>query len=111
MKKLLSSKWIVFFSGFVLGLFVVILYMYGNNINNSFENEYYKLKDDYCVDDIGFLKSGTLLRVDKGMSEGFTRYVLYLNISDGEDLVKYKTKEKDMIIPYWLNIKDTTCEE
>jgi len=109
MKKLFSSKWTVFFSGFVFGSLVFSLYLYSMGSHSA--NEYFKLKGDYCIDDVGHLKSGTLLQVDKEMSEGFTRYILYLNISDGEEIEKYKTKEKDMIIPYWLNIKDTTCFE
>jgi len=109
MKKLLNSKLIFFFSGFIMGLFVLAIYIYNVECDN--DNEYFRLKNDYCIDDIGLLKSGTLLQFDEAMSEGFTRYILYLNISDGEMLEKYEAKEKDMIIPYWLNIKDTTSIE
>jgi hypothetical protein len=41
-----------------------------------------------------YLKSGTLIKVEKGMSEGLTRFILYLNISDGEEVEKYITEEK-----------------
>lgn len=107
MKEVFNSKISFFLLGFILGL-VVIIVLNNNNLNSS-ENEYYKLENDYCIDNIGVLKSGTLLKTDKGMSEGFTRYILYLNISDGEVLEKYPTKEKNIIMPYWLIPKDSTC--
>lgn len=103
MKKLLISKWMFFFSGFIMGLLVLVPYIY--NVECISDNEYYRLKNDYVIDGVGLLESGTLLQFDEAMSEGFTRYILYLNISDGEKLEKYKAKEKDIIIPYWLHIK------
>lgn len=109
MKKIFNSKLTIFFLGLVLGLLILGVYRYKTD-NNS-EYVYFKLKNDYCIGNIGYLKSGTLLKVDEGMSEGFTRFILYLNISDGEEVEKYNTKEKDMIIPYWLNVKDSTCKE
>lgn len=109
MKKLFSSKWIIFFCGFALGIMVFGFYTFRTEKN--IDNVYFKLKGDYCIENMGRLKSGTLLQVNKGMSEGFTRYILYLNLSDGEKVEKYNTKEKDMIIPYWLNVKDSTCKE
>lgn len=83
---------------------ICIGYIYIYNVKHISDNDYY-------IDDIGSLKTGTLLQLDEAMSEGFTRYILYLNISDGEILEKYKAKEKHMIIPYWLIIKDTTSSE
>jgi len=109
MKKVINSKVTIFILGFVLGLLVFIVYT--NKIGTNTGGSYYKLKKDYCIDNVGILKSGTILKVDEGMSEGFTRFILYLNVSDGEDVEKYETKEKDMIIPYWLNPKDSTCIE
>lgn len=109
MKKLISSKWFIFFLGLVSG--IALLGFYSFRIGKSSDNVYFKLKNDYCIENIGYLKSGTLLQVDKGMSEGFTRYILYLNLSDGEEVEKYYAKEKDMIIPYWLYVKDSTCIE
>ncbi|MBU2554485.1 MAG: hypothetical protein KKF98_08515 [Bacteroidetes bacterium] len=107
MKKIFNSKVAFFIFGFILGLIVIII-LNKINFNNS-ENEYYKLESDYCIDNVGVLKIGTLLKTDKGMSEGFTRYILYLNISDGEVLENYPTKEKNMIMPYWLIPIDSTC--
>ncbi|MCH4895639.1 hypothetical protein E0494_02865 [Marinilabiliaceae bacterium JC040] len=109
MKKFFNSKLTCFFLGFTMGLFALVIYIY--NVKHISDNDYYRLKNDYYIDDIGSLKTGTLLQLDEVMSEGFTRYILYLNISDGEILEKYKTKEKHMIIPYWLIIKDTTSSE
>lgn len=109
MKKLLGSKWTSFLFGVIIGLLSFALYTYKTGSHSN--NEYYKLNRDYCIDNVGYLKSGTLLQVDKGMSEGFTRYVLYLNLNDGEDVTEYDTQEKDMVIPYWLNYRDSICNE
>ena len=106
MKKLFESRWINFFLGVILGLLV---FGFAFKAEKSKENIYFRLKKDYCIDNYGYLKSGTILKVDEGMSEGFTRYILYLNISDAEEVGEYTTKENDMIIPYWLRNKEGKC--
>lgn len=70
-------------------------------------NEYYVLKMDYNIQKAGTIKAGTIIKFDKAFSEGFSRYVLYLNIPDSETLDKYKSEENDIIIPYWLREIDT----
>tara|TARA_B110000977_G_C11063203_1_gene486752 strand:+ start:327 stop:617 length:291 start_codon:yes stop_codon:yes gene_type:complete len=45
---------------------------------------YIKLDADYQMDNGSQLTKGTALEVDKGFGEGFTRYILYLNISDAD---------------------------
>jgi hypothetical protein len=64
-------------------------------------NPYVILKSDYKIEGAGYIKKGTILRVDEGMSEGFTRFILYLNLKSG-DYESYPGKENS-IIPYWLN--------
>ena len=105
MKKLIGSKLLFFCLGsaFGIGLFAVLQMKKG-------DSNYYKLSDSYCIDDIGYLKKGVVLRVDKSMPEGFTRYVLYLNLSDAEKVLKYETANYGTIMPYWLNPKDSICD-
>tara|TARA_B110000977_G_C10898561_1_gene424305 strand:+ start:368 stop:709 length:342 start_codon:yes stop_codon:yes gene_type:complete len=45
---------------------------------------YIKLDADYQMDNGSIVTKGSMLEVDKGFSEGFTRYILYLNISDAD---------------------------
>jgi len=70
--------------------------------------KYVRLKSDYVIEDGGLVKEGTILRVDKPFSEGFTRYILYLNLSDGEVIDVYDPERRDEIIPYWLRADSTS---
>lgn len=92
-------------SGLIL-MFAFYFFVFAKRENKTYE--YVKLKEDYDIDNVGTLKKGTILRIDEPMSEGFTRYILYLNLKgDGTEI--YKTdKHKDyLIIPYWLQLTDT----
>lgn len=73
------------------------------------KHEYYELTEDYCIEGAGKLMKGTTLKFDKSFPEGFSRFVLYINISDAENLDKYPTDKKSLVIPYWLSRNDTTC--
>ncbi len=64
--------------------------------------QYVELLTDYNIDGVGYLRKGTKLRIDKGMPEGLTRYILYLNLKGGETKLLNK---KSSIIPYWLKDK------
>lgn len=68
------------------------------------DHRYFELQRDYTIEGQGFLKQGTLLQYDKSYPEGFTRYVLYLNLKDS-GVKEYKPQYKDEIIPYWLDRK------
>jgi hypothetical protein len=48
------------------------------------ELAYIKLNKDYVMDNGSHIAKGTMLQIDKGFSEGFTRYLLYVNISDAD---------------------------
>jgi len=90
-----------FITGFILGIIIVLsFFFFLKNKEKSFK--YVQLKEDYSIENIGTLKKGTILRIDEGMSEGFTRYILYLNLKYGETEL-YETEYPDMIIPYWLH--------
>jgi hypothetical protein len=108
MKKIIKSKWLIFFIGFITGITVCKILI--SRQGSDKEDSYFKLKHDYCIEDVGHLESGTIIKIDKGMSEGFTRYILYLNISDSQQFDKYETEQKNIVIPYWLFEKDSTCK-
>lgn len=83
--------------GFVLGALLVPFI--GTKDNTTL---YWTLQENCEVENVGFLKKGTLLRVDEAMSEGFTRCILYLNI---KNIQVSDSKEKYEFIPYWLSSK------
>ena len=65
------------------------------------DNPYVVLKTDYKIGGAGLINKGTILRVDEGMSEGFTRFILYLNLKGGE--YEKHSDNYTGIIPYWLH--------
>jgi hypothetical protein len=102
----MKSKMVIFISGLTIGAICVFLILKNTSLIGK-DFEYIQLKNDYRIDNSGYLKKGTVIRVDHGMDEGFTTYILYLNLSDGEDIESYKTEHKYTVIPYWLNSVDT----
>lgn len=93
---------------FILGLILGIIGMLLINRFKQKDYTYVQLKHDYRIEGIGGeVKKETKLRFDESMSEGFTRYILYLNLKDS-DVSIYKTQHKDVVIPYWLSRVDST---
>jgi hypothetical protein len=68
---------------------------------------YYKTKVPYCIENIGVLSPGTIIKLEDGMSESYTRYSILLNVSDIEELDIYETSKVNMNIPYWLRPLDS----
>lgn len=108
MKMIIKSKWTIFFIGFIVGISTCMLMAF--KYTNRKEKVYFKLKKDYCIQNAGYLKAGTIIQIDEGMSEGFDRFILYLNLSSGQKLDIYEAEHKNTVIPYWLTEKDTTCK-
>ncbi|WP_080778189.1 hypothetical protein [Chryseobacterium phocaeense] len=95
------NKWIFLIIGIILGLLLNKFYYY---LDRN-EYEYYSLDSDYLGEDNkSVLKKGTVIRYDQAFSEGFTRYVLYINIKNSEALIKSK-KEKE-IQPFWFEKRE-----
>lgn len=91
-----------FVHGLVTGVILMLcLYFFSFGKKESKQFKYVQLKEDYKIEDIGNLKRGTILRIDQAMPEGFTRYILYLNLK-GDRTEAYKSEYSDEIIPYWL---------
>lgn len=106
MEKKIKLKFVFFCAGFALGLVIGIAYSYIES-NGS---EYYELKNDYCISNKGVIKSGSLIKFDKAMPENYSRYIIYLNIHDSEEIIKYRNSKRGLIIPYWLNpANDSVC--
>lgn len=98
MKNSLKT-FIVLFIGIVLGFLI--------SKKVSFEKpSYVILQSDYFHQELGLLKKGTKLKFDKGMSEGFSRYILYINISDADNLKLEKSNTINEIEPYWIEKKE-----
>lgn len=93
----MKSKIIFTLIGVIIGVVSCCVFNYYGR-----SNEYYTLCKDYNIEDVGTIKKGTIIKFDKPFSEGFNRFVIYINISDAEDLIPYKTDKNNLIIPYWL---------
>lgn len=85
--------------------FGIAVMLFVNNFNKN-DYTYIRLNHNYRIEGIGEVKKGTKLRFDVSMSEGFARYILYLNLKDS-DVTIYKTDHKDVVIPYWLSRIDS----
>ena len=73
-----------------------------SNCKSKYEKQpYFELSEDVYINEVGNLKKGTILKYDDSYSEGFTRFILYLN-AKGIDLKEYKDNNNNEIIPYWL---------
>lgn len=89
----------VLFIGVVIGFFV------SKEISFS-KPSYVVLQNDYFHQELGLLKKGTKLKYDEGMSEGFSRYILYINITDADKLKLEKSNNINEIEPYWVEKKE-----
>ena len=72
---------------------------------------YFELEENYIDENLGTIKKGTKLRYDESFSEGFTRYVLYINIHDSQHPKILNEDNSETIIPYWIEkeeVKDST---
>ncbi|HYF02438.1 MAG TPA: hypothetical protein VEC36_03620 [Patescibacteria group bacterium] len=97
-----KMKWKDFFIGMGFGMLLTsFVYYYITSKNGIQPNKYVKLTKEVDIENKGFLRKGTILKIDKVMPEGFTRYILYLNLK-GNEVDVYETKHQDEIIPYWM---------
>ena len=96
-----------FISGFATGVGVLLAFyflVFAKGESKSFK--YVQLKDDYKIEDVGTLKENNTAN-GRGRSEGFTRYMLYLNLKGGNTEI-HKTEHPVKSFPYWLQPTDTT---
>lgn len=95
----MKNKILFFFLGILIGISVFYIYEHFLHTNTY---KYVELQEDYQVENLGTVKKGLMLRVDEAMSEGFTRYILYLNLKGG-NIKPILSDKPEEIIPYWLN--------
>ena len=94
--------------GILMGAGIAI---YINHFTGKVETKYIELDKDFVLDNGSVLKQGTLLRIDEGMSEGFTRYQIYVNYK-GDNAIKLKVFLKENLkSPYWMYLKDSSSLE
>ena len=69
---------------YILGLISgIVLMIFLDYILTDYS--YVELQSDFKIANIGQLEKGAKLKIEKGFSEGFTRYSLLLNLHDGEN--------------------------
>lgn len=95
-------KYFFFMSGVIVG--IILCYFIINYSKFSYKKyNYVVLQNDYKIENMGHLKRGTILRIDESYPEGFTRYILYLNMSQNEKTEKKKSEHDYEIMPYGLS--------
>jgi len=93
----------------VIGILIgVDIAMYANHFNGKEQTKYIELNKDFVLHNGSVLKQGTLLRVDECMSEGFTRYQLYVNYKGNNAINSKVMLKKDLKSPYWMYLNDSS---
>lgn len=96
----------------VLGLLVGIFFgdfLDPLNMSKKSEEPYFMLEEDVIIDGVGNLKTGVKIKYDEGFSEGFTRFILYLNAKD-VSLKRLNVSKENHIIPYWLEKENNSSQ-
>lgn len=96
----MRSKATIFLLGTVFGVAILLIKDH-ISFYKSNKERYFVLQRDYRIENGGLLKKGTSLKFDEGMSEGFDRFILYLNVKGGQIVID--TISPNQIVPYWLN--------
>jgi hypothetical protein len=93
----------------IAGLSIGAVFMSFIKINNEDEQQtkYTELKEDFSLNNGSVLKKGTMLRIDKSASEGYTRYILYINYKSDDGVEPRIFKKENLIKPYWLYRSDS----
>ncbi len=93
---------------YIIVALILASFLIGMAFHKFFVNrnvKYLILKNDSEIRGFGILKKGTKLKIDKGMPEGFTRYILYLNGGGDIKGTVEESKHDFEINPYWLHAK------
>ena len=75
------------------------------------QTKYIELKEDFTLSNGGILKQGTLLKIDNPASEGYTRYILYVNYKSNEGMELKTYNKQNLIKPYWMYRDSTTVNK
>lgn len=94
----MKSKILIFILGIAVGISLVLFIK--NKINKK---EYVILNSTYSCSNGSLIKEGTKLCYDSAFSEGFSQYIMYINIEEQDKrLEKVEPPPKYSIIPYWF---------
>jgi cbb3-type cytochrome oxidase subunit 3 len=85
-----------------LSIGVILMSFIGKKKEEEQQTKYIELKEDFSLHNGSVLKKGTMLKVDKSASEGYTRYILYVNYKSGEGIEPKAFEKENLIKPYWL---------
>ncbi len=86
---------LVFIVGIIIGLVL------SNYLMFSSSTSYVMLNKDYTLENGSLIKKGTKIKIDYGFSEGFTRYIVYINAKRIDGQVE-KFNYHNYCIPYWI---------
>jgi len=88
----------------IIGLSIgaILMSFIKNNKEEKQQTKYIELKEEFSLNNGSVLKKGTMLKVDKSASEGYTRYILYVNYKSDEGIEPKTFEKENLIKPYWL---------
>jgi hypothetical protein len=85
--------------GILVGVFVTYSLLNFRKKRES-TTEYLELNRDILLHNNCIIKAGTQLKIDEGMPEGFTRYILYINAKSMAGTINGHPY-RNYVIPYW----------
>ena len=85
--------------GILIGVFITYSLLSFGKKNES-TTKYLELNRDILLHNNCLIKAGTQLKIDVGMPEGFTTYILYVNAKSMDGTVK-EYPYRSYTIPYW----------
>lgn len=90
----------------MLGLLIGALLSSFINFSGG-STKYIRLEEDFVIANGGIIKKGTYLRVDESFSEGFTRYILFLNYKGDSGTTFEEFDKPNLVKPYWIYRTDS----
>ncbi|MEI6946327.1 hypothetical protein V9K67_03935 [Paraflavisolibacter sp. H34] len=91
---------LLFAMGMLIG--IVLMSFMDRNQGKTKQTKYIELKENFYLSNGGVLKRGTQLKIDKSSSEGFTRYILYVNYKSEEGIGLKSYEKMNLVKPYWI---------
>lgn len=105
----MRTKIIYFTLGAFAGIAFALFYFYTNKKTNDKKYIYLTLNSDFCIEGGGLIPKGSYIRFDESFPEGFTRYILYLNVPDNYSGNVFSSQHEYEIIPYWIHEAGKDC--
>jgi hypothetical protein len=96
----MKKSLLILFLGLCIGAF--LMHLIGQNKGKEAQTKYIELKENFLLDNGIVLKKGTFLRFDKTLSEGFKRYILYVNYKSDATIESKDYMLENLVKPYWM---------